>query len=137
MSEEVLRERKELEELLYRFAWKWAVLAYYAGKLVNAGYHIPREVINDLSLLKSKIDSGCYSVCEIMRELRGVEARLLPLIIELGRTELDSFLCLVRKAISGDISRDEVDLEVAKPVLTDCKLPCICDRRLRSPAETL
>ena len=131
MSKWVPEEKKELEKILYSLAWKWAVLAYYVGKVYQANIEVPKDVIKNLTQIKTMIDSGCYSACEIMGELRKVEAKLFLLVIEMGKDEVNKFLEMITKAISGNMKKEDIDLTVAKPILSDCRLPCVCDRELK------
>jgi len=125
---ESVEYKKELAEVLYRLSWKWAVLVYYTGKVARSR-ELPKEIIDELGLVKSLLDSGCYSACEIMEKLRYVEKVLFPYVIELGVSEASNFMEMLSKAMAGKLTPDDVDIEIAKPVLSDCSFPCTCDRK--------
>ena len=120
------KNRAELEEMLSRFGWKWAVLASTAGGIHQRGEKISKELLNQVRMSKTQIESGCYSVCDIAVTLREIEKELFSLLIKLDPKETDNFLELISKAISGKISEKDLNLTGAKPILPDCAIPCVC-----------
>ena len=128
LEDEGLNEAKaELEEILSRFGWKWAVLVSTAGKLYEKGNSPSVSVINHLRITRTQIESGCYSVCDIANELREIEIELFSKLMNFGPHSTDQFLDLLGKAISGKITENDLDITAAKPILPDClTIPCVC-----------
>ncbi|MHA2303924.1 MAG: hypothetical protein ACXACU_00940 [Candidatus Hodarchaeales archaeon] len=127
-EDETLNEAKaELEETLSKFGWKWAVLASTAGKLYEKRNPPSKDVINHLRMSRTQIESGCYSVCDIANELREIEKELFSKLMNFGSHSTDQFLELLGKAISGKITKNDLDITAAKPILPDClTIPCVC-----------
>ena len=128
LEDEALNEAKaELEEILSRFGWKWAVLASTAGELFEKRNPPSINVINNLRMSRTQIESGCYSVCDIANELRKIEIELFSKLMIFGSHSTDQFLDLLSKAISGKITENDLDITAAKPILPDClTIPCVC-----------
>ncbi|MHA2112398.1 MAG: DUF2096 family protein [Candidatus Hodarchaeales archaeon] len=121
------KARDELEEILTRFGWKWAVLVSTTGELYKKGESIPNDLVKDLRMTRTLIESGCYSTCDIASDLRKVEINLFSMLMEYGPHKTDKFLDLLGKAISGKLTEDELDITAAAPILPDCiTLPCVC-----------
>jgi len=120
------KNRAELEEMLSRFGWKWAVLASTAGGIHQRGAMISKEHLNQIRMSKTQIESGCYSVCDIAVTLREIEKELFSTLINHYPKETDTFLELIGKAIGGKISEKDLNLPGAKPILQDCAIPCVC-----------
>ncbi|MHA2365727.1 MAG: hypothetical protein ACXAC7_17345 [Candidatus Hodarchaeales archaeon] len=117
----------ETSEMLSRLGWKWAVLAFTIGKIYNEGEYIPTKLLNKIKIGRTKIESGCYSSCEIACDLSEIEAQMMPILSKFGINESDKFLSLISKALNGSITENELDLSSVQPVLLDClTLPCVC-----------
>ncbi|MFX1423702.1 MAG: hypothetical protein ACFFB2_15435 [Promethearchaeota archaeon] len=126
-NKEIDKTKAELEEMLSRFGWKWAVLASTIGKIYQKGDSVPKNMINHLRMTRTQIESGCYSVCDIANELRKIETYLFSKLLKFGPQETDNFLELIGKAVGGQISRNDIDINGAEPILADClTLPCVC-----------
>ncbi|MHA2052102.1 MAG: hypothetical protein ACXACP_04050 [Candidatus Hodarchaeales archaeon] len=114
-------------EMLSRLGWKWAVLASTAGRIYQNGNSAPAELLQKIRISRSKIESGCYSICETTCDLRDIEVELFPEIIKQGPYESDRFLELSSKALNGTITEKDIDLVGTSPILSDCiGLPCVC-----------
>ncbi|MFX0124650.1 MAG: hypothetical protein ACFFAE_13540 [Candidatus Hodarchaeota archaeon] len=126
-DEQVNKTKAELEEMLSRFGWKWAVLASTMSKIYREGDSVPRDMINHLRMTRIQIESGCYSVCDIANELRKIEMFLFSKLQKFGPFETDNFLELIGRAMGGQITGNDIDINGAEPVLADClTLPCVC-----------
>ncbi len=128
IEKDKLKESKEeIAEMLSKFGWKWAVMASTVGRMHQQGAYISNDVLNQLRMARSKIESGCYSICETDCALREIETEIFPTLATLGPYETDKFLELTSKAIGGTITKDDLDLNGVKPILSDCiSLPCTC-----------
>lgn len=125
--EELNHIKDELEVLFSRFGWKWAVLASTTGKIYQMEKKIPNDILNQLRMARTQIESGCYSACDIANALRKIEIELFSQLMKYGPQTTDEFLNLLGRAASGDISENEIDITAASPILPDClSLPCVC-----------
>lgn len=128
VNEKGINETKaDLEEMLSRFGWKWAVLASTMGKIYRQGEPVSTNLVNQIRMTRTQIESGCYSICDIANELRKIEMSLFDNLLKFGPQETDNFLELLSKAIGGKISKEDLDISGAEPLLPDClTLPCVC-----------
>jgi hypothetical protein len=126
-EKEINQTKADLEEMLSRFGWKWAVLASTMGKIYRQGEPVSTDLVNQIRMTRTQIESGCYSVCDIANELRKIEMSLFNNLLKFGPQETDNFLGLLSKAIGGKISKEDLDISGAEPLLPDClTLPCVC-----------
>ncbi|UCE14661.1 MAG: hypothetical protein JSV04_05625 [Candidatus Heimdallarchaeota archaeon] len=126
-KDELNQTKADLEAILSRFGWKWAVLASTMGKIYRQGEPVSTDLINQIRMTRTQIESGCYSVCDIANELRKIETSLFSQLLKYGPQETDKFLELLGRAIGGKISEAELDITGAAPILPDClTLPCVC-----------
>jgi hypothetical protein len=121
-----LDDRAELEQMYSRFGWKWAVLAYMAARVLERGKYLPKDVIQHLTTARTKMESGCHSMCDIAADLRNLEIRLFPAVLHVSQGEVHAMLELVGKAMNGTIQEKDIDLSPLKPVLADCTIPKAC-----------
>ncbi|MFX0149190.1 MAG: hypothetical protein ACFFAJ_00260 [Candidatus Hodarchaeota archaeon] len=123
------KSKAELEEMLSKFGWKWAVMASTIGRIYKNGDKIPNDLLQQLRMTRNKIESGCYSICETACDLREIETKLFPSLTKLGIDETDRFLELTSKALNGTITENEINLSGIQPILSDCvSLPCVCQK---------
>ena len=115
----------ETFEMLTSLNLKWAMMASFIGEVAKSGMSVPPSVIKGLRLVRVKIDSRCYSGCEVERDMNGVEAELFPLLVDLGEPVAERFSELSEKAASGEISVADIDLSLVRRVFPDLEsLPC-------------
>jgi hypothetical protein len=120
------RQRAELRDMYSRFGWTWVVLAYMAGRLVTQGRQLPSGFREELTLARTKMESGCCPVCDVGADLRDLENRLFPAVLQAGEGEVRVMHELIGKAMEGTIEQKEVDLSPFKVVLVDCSIPRVC-----------
>ena len=121
------KTKADLEEMLSKFGWKWAVLASTVGKIYQQNEPVSPDLVNQIRMSRTQIESGCYSVCDIAKELRKIEMSLFNSLLKFGPQQTDNFLELLSKAIGGKISKEDIDISGAEPLLPDClTLPCVC-----------
>lgn len=123
---ETSRYRAELEDMYSRFGWNWVVLAYMAGRVLSQGKQLPSDFLQNLTLARTKMESGCYGVCDVGADLQGLENKLMPLVLQVGEGELHSMFELIGKAMDGSLRQKDVDLKPFKVVLVDCSIPKCC-----------
>jgi len=123
-----LSDRAQLEEMYSRFGWKWAVLAYMAGRVVAHRKQLPVGIVDDLRLTRARIESGCESLCDIAADLRSLEIKLFPVLLSVSEGEVHTMLELLGKAMNGSIEDRDMDLSPLKPILVDVSIPKVCVR---------
>jgi hypothetical protein len=116
----------ELREMYSRFGWKWVALAYTAGRVIEEGGNLPARFAGDLGLARTRLESGCYSLCDIMCELRNLEARLFPSVLKLGEGPVHDMLELLSKAMNGNLHEEDLEMPSLKLVVSDCAIPTCC-----------
>lgn len=117
---------EEIKEMYSRFGWKWAALASMAGRVISHGGILNEDFIRDLRLSRTKLESGCYSICDVMASLRSLEVRLFDQLLKIGEGEVHALLELIDKAMSGTLKEEDIDLSGLKAVLADCRIPSVC-----------
>ena len=123
------RYRVELEDMYFRFGWKWVALAYMAGRVVAQGKQLPSGFLQDLTLARTRLDSGCSSICDTTADLRDLENRLFLVLLHISEGEVHAMLELISKAMSGTLQQEDVDLSPLKVVLADTTIPSVCSPR--------
>jgi hypothetical protein len=120
--------RAEVADMYSRFGWKWVALAYMTGRVVAQGKQLPSDFVQDLTLARTNLESGCSSVCDITADLRDLENRLFEVLLHTSEGEVHTMLELISKAMSGTLEQRDVDLSPLKVVLADCTIPSVCSR---------
>ena len=123
------RYRVELEDMYFRFGWKWVALAYMAGRVLAQGKQLPSGFLQDLTLARTRLDSGCSSICDTTADLRALENRLFLVLLHISEGEVHAMLELISKAMSGTLQQEDVDLSPLKVVLADTTIPSVCSPR--------
>ena len=118
--------RAELRDMYSRFGWKWVVLAYMAGRILTQGKQLPSSFVQDLTLARTKMESGCYSICDVGADLRDLENRLFLAALQVSEGEVHAMHELIGKAMDGRLEQKDVDLSPFKVVLADCTIPRVC-----------
>jgi hypothetical protein len=117
----------ETEDVLSRLGWRWAVLCHTIGQINKKREKIPSDILHQIRNSRTKLESGCYSVCDLETELRGIESVLMTKLQKFGPIETDNFLELIYRAMSGSLSVKDLNLSGIHPTLSDClDLPCVC-----------
>jgi len=121
--------RAELRDMYSRFGWKWVVLAYMAGRILAQGRQLPSGYLQDLTLARTNIESGCSSLCDVGADLRELENRLFPVLLQVSEGEVHTMLELIGKAMNGTLEQRDIDLSPLKVVLADTTIPSVCSPR--------
>jgi hypothetical protein len=75
------------------------------------------------------MESGCSSVCDVGADLRDLENKLFPVLLQVSEGEVHAMLELIGKAMNGSLERRDIDLSPLKVVLADCAIPSVCSSR--------
>jgi hypothetical protein len=102
MSDESDRKAFEIE-LLKRYGAKWAVLTAMTASMAKQGIEAAREVFEALRTARSKIESGCFSACDVGCELSKVEAQLYSQGYLLSQEEFQQWSDLLAEATQGKL----------------------------------
>jgi hypothetical protein len=121
--------RAEVADMYYRFGWKWVALAYMAGRVAGQGKQLPSGFVEDLTLARTNLESGCSSVCDVTADLRDLENKLFETLLHISEGEVHTMLELISKAMSGTLEQRDIDLSPLKVVLADTAIPSVCSRR--------
>jgi hypothetical protein len=120
--------RVEVADMYSRFGWKWVALAYMTGRVLSQGKQLPSGFVDQLTLARTNLESGCGSVCDVTADLRELENRLFEVLLRVSEAEVHTMLELIGKAMSGTLEQKDVDLSPLKVVLADCTIPSVCSR---------
>jgi hypothetical protein len=124
-------DRKEIEQLYLRFGWKWAVLAYMAARILTHRKPLPSDILQDLKSARTRMESGCHTLCDVAADLRDLEIKLFSALLHVSQGEVHSMLELISKAMNGSIQEKDIDLSPLRPILVDCTIPRVCPGRSR------
>jgi hypothetical protein len=92
----------------------------------RAGTGLPPRIVEDLRLARTRMESGCHSLCDIAADLRNIEIQLFPVLLGVSEGEVHAMMELLSKAMNGSLERRDIDLSPLKPVLVDCTIPRLC-----------
>ena len=100
-----------------------------AGRAVDQGKQLPSGFMEDLTLARTNLESGCSSVCDVTADLRDLENKLFDVLLHISEGEVHTMLELISKAMSGTLEQKDIDLSPLKVVLADTTIPSVCSRR--------
>jgi len=122
-------ERSDLEfDMLRRFGAKWAVFTAMTANMIQKGIEVPHAVVEKLKTARSKIESGCFSPCEVGCELAEVECQLFSRCDRLDQQEFQDWCNLLAEAMQGKLDYQRIQgIPALSPVKNDCRfLNCGC-----------
>lgn len=120
------RYKAEVEGMYTKLGWKWVILAYTAGRLLSQGKQLTSGFLQELTLTRANMESGCSSVCDVEADLRDLENKLFSILLSSSNDEVNTMLELIGKAMNGTLDQREVNLSPFKVVLADCTIPSVC-----------
>lgn len=120
--------RAEVADMYSRFGWKWVALASMTGRVLAQGKQLPSGFLDELTLARTNLESGCGSVCDVTADLRDLENRLFEVLLHISESEVHTMLELIGKAMNGTLKQRDVDLSPLKVVLADCTIPSVCSQ---------
>jgi hypothetical protein len=115
-------------EMLRRYGAKWAVLTAMTSDMVRKGIEVPRPVFETLKTARGKIESGCFSTCEVGCDLSQVEGPLFSQGYLLDQQDFQQWSDLLAEAMQGKLDYQRImDIPALAPVKNDCTfLRCSC-----------
>jgi hypothetical protein len=122
-------ERRAFEfEMLKRYGAKWAVLAAMTADMARRSIEMPRDVFEALKTARGKIESGCFSACEIGCDLAQVEGPLFSQGYLLDQQEFQQWSDLLAEAMQGKLDYEKImSIPALSPIKNDCTfLRCGC-----------
>jgi hypothetical protein len=115
-------------EMLRRYGARWAVLAAMTADMAQRGLDLPRGVFENLKSARSKIQSGCFSTCEVGCDLSQVEGPLFSQGCLIDQQDFQQWSDLLAEAMQGKLDYQRImDIPALAPVKNDCTfLRCSC-----------
>ncbi len=108
-------------EMLKRYGAKWAVLAAMTADMIRKGIEVPPSVMEALKSAHSKIESGCFSTCEVDCDLSQVEAPLFSQGYLLDQQDFQQWSDLLAEAMQGKLDYQQImNIPALAPVKNDC-----------------
>lgn len=120
--------KDEVQDMYSRFGWKWAVLAHMTARILTDKRALPSDILQDLKSAKTRMESGCHTLCDVAADLRDLEIKLFYALLHVSQGEVHSMLELISKAMNGSIQEKDIDLSPLRPILVDCTIPRVCHR---------
>jgi hypothetical protein len=122
-------DKRVLEfEVLKRYGAKWAVLAAMTNHMAGKGIVVPGTAFDLLKTARGRIESGCFSPCEVGCELAEVECQLFSRCDRLDQQEFQDWCNLLAEAMQGKLDYQRIQgIPALSPVKNDCRfLNCGC-----------
>jgi hypothetical protein len=115
-------------EMLRRYGARWAVLAAMTADMTKKGIAVPQAVFEALKTARGKIQSGCFSPCEVGCDLALVEGPLFSQGYLLDEKDFQQWSDLLGEAMGGKLDYQRImDIPAFDPVKSDCRfLGCAC-----------
>jgi hypothetical protein len=115
-------------EMLRRFGAKWAVLAAMTADIRRKGIALPPVVFDVLKTVRGKIESGCFSTCEIGCDLSQAEGPIFSECHHLDEHQFQEWSDLLGEAMQGKLDYQRIlGVPALEPVKNDCGfLSCNC-----------
>lgn len=130
-------ERKVSRDLVIKFGTTWAVLTAMTVDCAKRGAHISPEVQRQLALARMKIESGCFSPCELGCLLDKVERELMSASSVLGEEYLRPWCDLLGQAMEGGIGPRRISgIPALASIVADCEFLAGRGGEATSPSES-
>jgi hypothetical protein len=115
-------------EILRRYGAKWAVLAAMTAHMGRKRIELPGDVFEGLKTARGKIESGCFSPCEVGCDLAQVEGPLFSQAYLLDQQDFQAWSDLLAEAMQGKLDYQRImDVPALAPVKNECGfLRCGC-----------
>ncbi len=115
-------------EMLKCYGARWAVLAAMTSHVSQKGIQLPQEVFEALKTARGKIESGCFSTCEVGCDLSQAEGPLFAQGYLLDEQDFQQWSDLLAEAMQGKLDYERImNIPALAPVKSDCKfLGCKC-----------
>jgi hypothetical protein len=115
-------------EILKRYGAKWAVLAAMTADMMKKGIQLPPAVTETLQRTHGKIQSGCFSPCDVGCDLAQVEGPLFSQGYLLDQKDFQQWSDLLGEAMQGKLDYQRMmGIPAFDPVKAECKfLGCSC-----------
>ncbi len=115
------------KRVLEQYACRWAVLAAWYDDLQKRNIVLTPAVSENIDLARTKIASGCFSVCEVGCDLGKIEALLTSVDASSQHNTAENWIELLAKAMDNAAGVERVlKVPAVKFQYVNCKLPCNC-----------
>jgi len=111
MVKEMKGERQTKLQALRRQGMRWVVLLALKYNLADKKVVLPPSINEEFRLTKTMLASGCYSPCDVNCSLDKIESTLIQTAANSngGFENFDHWLFLLKKAMHGNLTRQEVN----------------------------
>lgn len=99
-----------------------------AARILEHRKKLPNDLLHDLRSSRTRMESGCCSLCEVAADLRDLEINLFRALLNVSEGEVHAMLELIGKEMNGTIGERDIHLSPLKPVLVGCSIPIVCFR---------
>jgi hypothetical protein len=115
-------------DMLKRFGAKWAVLAAMTADMRRKGIALPPAVFDVLKSVRGKIESGCFSTCEVGCDLSQAEGPIFSECHHLDERQFQQWSDLLGEAMQGNLDYQRIlGIPALELVKNDCAfLNCNC-----------
>jgi hypothetical protein len=95
------------ESVLRQFGMRWSVLAAWRDALQLRRVSLPADLTTQLEIARTKVASGCFSVCDVGCDLGRIEAELTSADASTDHNWVDFWVDLLGQAMQegGEIER--------------------------------
>ncbi len=116
------------KRVLEQYACRWAVLAAWQDDLQKRNVVLKPEVSENIDRARTKIASGCFSVCEVGCDLGKIEALLTSVDASSQYNTAENWIELLAKAMDNTSGVERVlKVPAVKFQYFNCKLGCNCE----------
>ena len=107
---------------------KWAVLAALSMRMSRRGVPLSAEIHEKLQLARIKIESGCFSTCEINCVLAFIEGQIISKCHLMDSREFMEWSRLLSDAMQGKLDYERIGgIPALEPIRNECRfLGCRC-----------
>ena len=106
MSIQTMGEDQKVQQeqhVLELYACRWAVLAAWHDEVTKRGMILADDVGRSISLARTKIASGCFSVCEVGCDLNAIEGALMAGDTSHPNNAAESWLHLLAQVMTDPV----------------------------------
>jgi len=115
------------QRILEQYACRWAVLAAWHDELTKRIVTLPYDVGQRINVARTKISSGCFSVCEVGCDLNAIEGTLMAGDTSSPTNNADNWLHLLAEVMTDLVDTRRV-LQIPSVMFQyqKCGISCKC-----------
>jgi len=121
------RKIQQEQRILEQYACRWAVLAAWHDELTKRRVTLPGDLGQRINVARTKISSGCFSVCEVGCDLNTIESALMAWDTSSPTNNADSWLHLLAEAMTDSVdTRRVLQIPAVMFQYQKCGISCNC-----------